>query len=395
MQLISGASWARARARLAATWSATDFHRPDVGRYARQLLLPATRHGLVTMAVLLLALQAATILLHAPPEDEPVRAYIFLVYAALCLQVILAVRVIDDTRNLNLLAMVYLVLSATALSLAAHRLGTFDMPMMTSSVLLVVAVPLVPWGLKEATIIVGLISFLFVASTRSVAGRFDEDALITLQFLLATTAVIALVLVARNAAIRKHDIRTRFDLEQAEKRQATLALTDSLTGAWNRRFLDENFDRLAAEARSREVPLELALLDVDDFKRVNDIFGHQTGDSLLKRLVARLEADLPGTSLLVRLGGDEFGVLQIGGGLAERLDASLASLESDPDLLRLVGGNPVRISAGVAQLEFGGETLQDELYRRADQALYAAKQRRPGWGRAGRRAATQLTGTGS
>jgi hypothetical protein len=139
--------------------------------------------------------------------------------------------------------MAYLVMSGTAITLVAHQIGSLDIALMSSSVLLIVAIPLMPWGLKEAIGIALLIYGLFTASTLSVAGRFDAQTLWTLQFLFFASISITLALVARNIGVRKHDIETRFDLEQAQRKQELLSLTDPLTGVWNRRFLTLNFVR--------------------------------------------------------------------------------------------------------------------------------------------------------
>jgi len=94
-----------------------------------------------------------------------------------------------------------------------------------------------------------------------------------------------------------------------------LALTDPLTGLGNHRHFHERLERELAQARERRLPLSLCLIDVDDFKRINDRFGHPAGDRLLSQLATRLRQ----TGEAFRLGGDEFALLLPG------LDESAAS----------------------------------------------------------------------
>ena len=147
-----------------------------------------------------------------------------------------------------------------------------------------------------------------------------------------------------------------------------LATSDGLTGVANRRTFDETLAREVARAARTGEALSLVLIDVDHFKKVNDVHGHQVGDEVLRHVGrvlvdgARL-ADLP-----ARYGGEEFAVILPGASsgdalmIAERLRAAIAS------------GGPVSVtaSAGVATV-VAGRVTPDELVATADRALYAAK----------------------
>lgn len=370
--------WSSARSLLGSVWSATEFAEPDVTRYAGRLILPDTRHGLRTMVLLLLAVQAGGWLLQSRLGHGTEYSYTLGILAALALQLLLTTRVIDDMKALHLSGVAFLVLSGSALALVAHQFRAFNDVLTASAALLIVAIPLVPWGVREATASVTLIYLLFTCSTLSVAGRFGAQTLWALQFVFLATSAIALALVARAVRVRKHEIETNFRLEQERKRQELLSLKDPMTGAWNRRFLDANFQRLAADAVARELPLELALLDVDDFKLVNDHRGHVCGDRLLQLLVRILDRELPASCVLVRLGGDEFGILSVGGGISAAVHAALKVFADDPETRRLMGGGAARVSAGIAQAEGSAGISQDGLYRRADEQLYAVKRQRSG-----------------
>ncbi len=169
---------------------------------------------------------------------------------------------------------------------------------------------------------------------------------------------------------------SKLEFEQTLRRRAT---TDDLTGLVNRAALHELLEgSLTASSSTGEV-VSVALLDLDEFKIINDTMGHETGDELLRALAIRLRKSLRAEDVLARLGGDEFVVLMTTAGpvseseLRERID----SVFSAPFSLQ---GRAVRLSAsvGVAQSAAGGETTAQELMRRADIAMYRAKLRGPG-----------------
>jgi diguanylate cyclase (GGDEF)-like protein len=144
-----------------------------------------------------------------------------------------------------------------------------------------------------------------------------------------------------------------------------LSLTDPLTGLANRRQLGVVLDRGIAAARRGE-PLTLAMVDLDDFKGVNDRFGHAVGDRVLRAAADALQAEARGSDLVARYGGDEF-VVVLPGGRAASAETLLRRVEA-----RLRG--EIGLSAGVAEYAPGIATA-DELIAAADRELYHAKQR--------------------
>jgi diguanylate cyclase (GGDEF)-like protein len=153
----------------------------------------------------------------------------------------------------------------------------------------------------------------------------------------------------------------------------TRASTDSLTGLPNQRALDDAYKRLLALAGRNLSPLSLVMLDVDQFKEINDNFGHERGDEVLAALGVLLRAQLRAGDFPARLGGDEF--------LAVLPDTDRTGAMKLADELRRaihglkVGGlsHPVTASFGVASYP-DDSTDADHLRRTADRALYAAKQ---------------------
>ena len=161
------------------------------------------------------------------------------------------------------------------------------------------------------------------------------------------------------------------ELEAALREAGEMASHDPLTGALNRRGLQEAFAREAARARRTGQPLALALIDLDDFKQVNDRHGHAVGDAALVHLTRQIVETLRPTDLCCRLGGEEF-VLAMPG--SDRADARRALAR----LQRVLAGRPVAdtlvtlaFSAGVVAGR--GDEALERMLARADAAVYRAK----------------------
>jgi diguanylate cyclase (GGDEF)-like protein len=154
-----------------------------------------------------------------------------------------------------------------------------------------------------------------------------------------------------------------------------LAHTDSLTGLNNRHYFTELAQREFERARRHRRPLAAIMLDIDHFKNVNDTYGHSTGDQVLREVSARCKTIVRDIDVLGRYGGEEFASLvletDVNGGqiVAERLRQTVANPPIETDQ----GPLEVTISVGISILDQECENL-DELLRRADQALYMAKQ---------------------
>ncbi len=151
-----------------------------------------------------------------------------------------------------------------------------------------------------------------------------------------------------------------------------MAMLDGLTGLFNRRSFDE---MLNLEGRKELLPLSLLLIDLDDFKLVNDRYGHPAGDQVLTRFGRLLKESFRGTDLLARYGGEEFAVLlpktpvQKAAEVAQRLLLRLADAEFE-----FAGqAHWVSASIGVAAMTKGDRLNVRNLVERADKALYQAK----------------------
>jgi diguanylate cyclase (GGDEF)-like protein len=191
---------------------------------------------------------------------------------------------------------------------------------------------------------------LLVSQTVLARGQVDGLAIGAASMLLFLLVVLRIAGLVRQVE------------EQAEQ-LAALARHDALTGMPNRRAWDAELPVAMDRARRDGVPLSVALLDLDRFKRFNDEYGHPAGDRLLKSATAAWSTMLRSTDQLCRYGGEEFGVL-MPGATAEQAAEVL-------ERLRAVTPQAQTFSAGLACWD--GQEISDELVARADRALYAAK----------------------
>jgi two-component system, cell cycle response regulator len=155
-----------------------------------------------------------------------------------------------------------------------------------------------------------------------------------------------------------------------------MAITDQLTGLHNRRYMSRHLDTLMLNAKKNGRPLAFVIMDIDFFKLVNDTYGHDIGDEVLKEFAARINANVRGIDLACRYGGEEFVVampdtdMAFAYNIAERLRQSI---ETTPvRVSRPPGALKITISIGIAKAEGENDTA-DALLHRADQALYRAK----------------------
>ena len=179
---------------------------------------------------------------------------------------------------------------------------------------------------------------------------------------------------ARNAELSQ----LRLALETANQRLKRLVAIDALTGVANRRHFDRALERELRRARRENLPLSLIFLDLDEFKRFNDTYGHSRGDEVLREVAHTLDETFRrGGDLVARYGGEEFAVVLPG------VDGRRAELYAERlrrRIWRLAIGyqastiaDRVTISGGVATVPPGMAVTPDGLLRSADKALYRAK----------------------
>jgi len=194
-------------------------------------------------------------------------------------------------------------------------------------------------------------------------------------------------LISATKTIERENSALKEQLEASKSRSEQLrheieavrleSLTDALTQIGNRQYFDGTLAHEMERANESAAPLTLLMVDIDHFKRVNDEFGHLMGDDVLRLVAARLKSSVRDGEI-ARYGGEEFGVilynksLQIGKLIAERIRTSVESAEMK---VRSTGTPVGRITVSIGVAEFKPRMSSEELVRRADEALYAAKRK--------------------
>jgi diguanylate cyclase (GGDEF)-like protein len=177
-----------------------------------------------------------------------------------------------------------------------------------------------------------------------------------------------------STTILKFTYQDRLD-EAFQRQMSESALRDGLTHAYNKRHFGERIDGELQYAQRHDTPLSLIFLDIDHFKRINDVHGHPAGDQVLVQLASLISTMLGEDALFARYGGEEFAVIAPGTevdaaeALAERLRATIAAHAFVYEGTRI----PVTVSFGIARAPSPGMASVAEFVSRADEAMYTAK----------------------
>ena len=164
-------------------------------------------------------------------------------------------------------------------------------------------------------------------------------------------------------------------VQRANARLEHLAITDALTGLYNRRYFQDRMDQEVERALRYGLPLSCLMLDVDNFKKVNDTWGHLTGDAVLRAIAGRMQASSRKVDLIARYGGEEFVVIlpQTGGGGAVSEAERMRRAIGDSPIDTLTGPVSVTASIGAAVFEPQRMRTTNDLVGLADEALHRAK----------------------
>ncbi|MDE3060922.1 MAG: PleD family two-component system response regulator [Pseudomonadota bacterium] len=180
------------------------------------------------------------------------------------------------------------------------------------------------------------------------------------------------------ARLRTQVRRKRFQeaLKSNYQKSISMAITDGLTGLYNRHYLNTHLGNMVTQALKNKKPLAIMIMDMDHFKQVNDTHGHDAGDMVLKRLAELIIHAMRSTDLAARFGGEEFVMLmpetdpQAAVGAGNRM----RDIVEKADFKINAAGETIKktISIGIASLHPDGDSPEN-LLKRADEALYAAK----------------------
>lgn len=225
-------------------------------------------------------------------------------------------------------------------------------------------------------VIVAIFMFIGTGSTvltdtiKSMSGYGGgSDKLLVSAFLLN----IALILFGWR---RYRDLTAEITVRaEAEERAQSLAATDPLTGFFNRRALTEKTTEMISRAQKKNKSIAFLMLDLDNFKNVNDVHGHSAGDAVLKEVASRIAKVVPPNNLLARLGGDEFACAFIfDPDRPEMVDRISDDLIDNIAVPIVEGGNHLVVTTSIGMSRFDLEDDGvDVLMRRADIAMYSAK----------------------
>ena len=381
--------------RLKHLWSTTAFSALDLCDYAETQMVEETRRGVMSMSLLLLLLIAAGLVAYAELELGNAYLYGYGLVALLAAHIYFSARSIGDIKVLHLLGITLLTVSATAFVSIAHQTSHVSGLLLANIMLLFMIVPVVPWGLREGTTVVFIIYSSLTLSIGSVIERFDTDTLWTLQFFMGAAAMISLALVARGVGVRQNDISARFDLEQAREHLFRLSNIDPLTGTWNRRYLPQAMDNLVERFGDGVRQFCFAVFDVDDFKILNDTYGHEAGDAVLVCVSEAFTTRLNDNGYFLRLGGDEFALMLVHEDPTAFIQAATTDLQSrvQDSFGDDTHGPQVNMSVGQATALLQSSASLTQLYKEADAALYEDKESRRGGRRRNRRNSMDESGS--
>ena len=245
-----------------------------------------------------------------------------------------------------------------------------------STPLAFLVLPLIMWAAirfrqREVTTVTAAVCALAIAFTIQGSGPFAVESLnVSLLFLMAFMSTVAVTGLVLNAVVRER-ARITASLNGALRELREQAITDSLTGLYNRRFLEDYLLRELARAGRSHVPVAVIMLDLDYFKRVNDEHGHAAGDTVLEAIGSSLKRYVRASDVACRYGGEEF-MLVLPETTLRAAQRKAESIRVDIERARdaLFG---VTASFGVAMFPDHGADA-GALMRAADSALYEAKQ---------------------
>ena len=230
------------------------------------------------------------------------------------------------------------------------------------------------WWVWGYSIFVMLLLTFAVTALALPAIRQGAQTIFKINIVEVVLGLIALVVLFNVYVITQEILIKRLRRQLAEKQGHSdllrnLAMVDPLTGLYNRRFAEQRLAAEVARSERKGHPLTVLTVDLNNFKQINDTYGHPAGDQVLLEFAARLNHVIRGSDLAVRLGGDEFLVL-LPECTLEQLQlvlGRLGSLEVNWQGQKI----PVSFSAGWKEYEMGDRP--EELLASADQALYARK----------------------
>lgn len=208
------------------------------------------------------------------------------------------------------------------------------------------------------------------------AAAFVEELVDTYRRAQTSMTPDASLLVERLLAYTAQAEQRLAEQEERIHELESLSITDSLTGLLNRRGFEDALGRVLANAQRHGEQGVLAYIDLDDFKTINDTFGHSTGDEILRHVADILRQNVRATDYVARLGGDEFAIIFTHASSVD-LKAIVRKLKRCVgSSLARVGQRLITVRASLGSAVYGPSTPAEALINCADNAMYAEKARR-------------------
>lgn len=293
----------------------------------------------------------------------PIHSKVDYVYSFLTILLIFLLR--SSKKNYNLTAHSLLIISLMTFTSALIFVPQDEFRMIWFYLLILVAYMITS---KTSGILYTLASIFMILSV-----NFYVD--LKLSGIAINSAVLGLLIGSFLSSVYTSKITNYEDsLKKQNSSLSLLASTDYLTGIMNRRMFNEISEHYFQTAQKNELYLTLLLLDLDHFKKVNDTYGHQAGDQILKRFVKTLEGILNKSDIFARIGGEEFAILlsQTNSDqaylLAERIRKEIENVFITYDGQDIF----VTTSIGISESK-QSDTEFENIFSRADMALYQAK----------------------
>lgn len=236
-------------------------------------------------------------------------------------------------------------------------------------------------------LIAGLAINYLVNEVYPLGSSSPQHAVWLIQEFLAILAIVSIGLSVLLAEIRQQNLeleqrivertsslaRANDELNAANERLQTLVSTDFLTGIANRRSFDENGVRILQQMKREGAPVSAIMFDLDHFKKVNDVLGHDAGDLVLRGIIDPVTAVLRPLDLFCRYGGEEFLVLLPGADLQEAAAIAERIRQTIEDLEVQYRQESIRVTVSLGVAQWDGTAYLDDLVHAADKALYEAK----------------------
>lgn len=194
--------------------------------------------------------------------------------------------------------------------------------------------------------------------------------ILTLIFIPAIILLSKVIYSSRLSSIEAHD-----NLEESVNKLHQLSMIDELTNIYNRRYFFEMSQNLIALAVREQKKASLLMIDIDYFKKINDTYGHQTGDSILIDLVKKIEKSMRKSDVFARVGGEEFTIFLNDTSLdgAKVIAEKIRKIIQDGSFTYNTISIDLTISIGISELNKENTSIED-LYKKADKQLYIAKE---------------------